>query len=93
MSRSLLAKDHGLQILASTILLISLSACTSLEGKFEDSTRADLGAFADQTIALMQIQEEGLREEDMVLTRRYLNPSDVSVVRSAEIIYQYKKQR
>ena len=90
MSRVLLTKVQCLHILASTILLTYLSACTSIEGKFTETTHADLGAFADQTIALMQIQEQGLREEDMVLTRQYLSPSDVSVVRSGEIIDQYK---
>jgi hypothetical protein len=68
-----------------TILLTCLASCNSLEGKFTESVHADLGTFADQTIAMMQAPDLEMREDDMVLTREYINPLHSSVVRNIEI--------
>jgi hypothetical protein len=68
-----------------TILLTCLASCNSLEGKFTESVTADLGTFADQTIAMMRAPDLEMREDDMVLTREYINPLHSSVVRNIEI--------
>lgn len=74
-----------LPIVLLTMTLTCLSSCTNLEGKFTETEHADLWTFADQTIALMRGPDLEMREDDMVLTREYINPLDSSVVRNIEI--------
>jgi hypothetical protein len=74
-----------LQSIALAGVFLCLSACASLDGKFTATERADLSGFADQTIALMQRSDNGLQEDDTVLVRQYLNPTDPTVTQSIEL--------
>ena len=62
----------------SIIAVMTLAACASVEGKFTETTVADLPIFADQTLALMGGEDPGLSINETILIREYLTGEDPS---------------
>jgi hypothetical protein len=65
--------------LAFAAALIVLTGCASMEGKFTETTVANLPVFADQTLALMGGEDPGLYLNETVFIREYLtgeNPNE-----------------
>ena len=60
-----------------TIVMLSmLSGCASWEGKFSGSTDADIGIFADQTIAIITDPDLGLPARESIYVREYIVDSE-----------------
>ena len=57
-------------------LLLSLTGCASWEGKFSGTTEADIGIFADQTIATMTDPNLGIPVGKSVYVREYIDRSE-----------------
>jgi len=62
--------------LTACLLLSLLTGCASWEGKFSRSTTADIGIFADQTLATLTDPELGLPVGQTVYIREYINRSE-----------------
>lgn len=62
--------------LAVIAFAAALTGCANMEGKFADTTVADLPVFADETIALMGGEDPGLTVNETVLIREYLTGED-----------------
>ena len=56
--------------------VLVMTGCASTEGKFSDTTVANMPAFADETLALMGGEDPGLHLNETVLIREYLDGSD-----------------
>ena len=44
------------------VVIIALSGCVSMEGKFKATAQANVGAFADQTIAMLSSSDLGVAQ-------------------------------
>ncbi len=62
--------------LAFVASVVVLASCASMEGKFTETTVADLPVFADQTLALMGGEDPGLYLDQTILIREYLTGED-----------------
>jgi hypothetical protein len=62
--------------LAFVVSVVVLASCASMEGKFTETTVADLPVFADETLALMGGEDPGLYLNETVLIREYLTGED-----------------
>lgn len=54
-----------------TALLMALTACASMEGKFSSTRKADIGIFADNTIAILSDANFGFAKKDTTYTREF----------------------
>lgn len=69
-------KPVSTQLLLSILVLSILSGCASWEGKFSRTTVADIGIFADQTLAALTDPEIGLQVGKSVYIRDYIVESE-----------------
>ena len=58
------------------LLLLIVSGCAALEGKFKPTTTANVGVFADNTIAMLNETNLGFSKGQAVYTRQYYAPSE-----------------
>ena len=54
--------------------LLTLSACAiNMEGKFKGTAQANVGAFADQTIAMLSSSDLGVAQDSAIYARHYID--------------------
>jgi hypothetical protein len=63
-----------------------LTGCASMEGKFTETTVANLPVFADQTLALMGGEDPGLYLNETVFIREYLTGEDPNEILIDELV-------
>ncbi len=71
-----LFREGIVMVLAAISLLVSLNGCATMKKKFAPSTKANIGLFADNTIAMLEDLELDLSRKETVITRRFFNPSE-----------------
>jgi hypothetical protein len=69
-------KIKSIYLLLIAILAVS---CTSLEGKFTKTQSANMGAFADQTIAMLAESNVTKANDKSIYTRKYIDFTDKDV--------------
>jgi hypothetical protein len=74
----------GSHFLTICVVLGLLTGCASWEGKFSRSTTADIGTFADQTIATLTDPELGLHGGKSIYIRDYVTDSEPEEQRFAQ---------
>ena len=67
---------HLRWLVAVSVLLTTLSGCATIQKKFTPSTKANIGLFADDTIAMLDGLELDMSRKETVITRRFFNPSE-----------------
>lgn len=60
---------------------LMLSACTSINKKIKPSVRADVGAFADHTIAMLNDADFGISENNALYIKEFLDNSEPEEIR------------
>ena len=68
------------------LVVLALSGCASMEGKFSATSQANVGAFADQTIAMLSNSDMGVAQEKAVYVRHYINPDWEEVQRFSALV-------
>ena len=63
-------------LLIVCFLLTTISGCASMKKKFTSSTKANIGLFADNTIAILDDLELDMSRNETVITRRFFYPSE-----------------
>ena len=63
---------HNYMLLIAAV--ISLSGCVSMEGKFKGTAQANVGAFADQTIAMLSNSDLGVAQDRAIYVRHFIKP-------------------
>ena len=63
-------------MVAVLFLLVTISGCATMKKKFTPSTKANIGLFADNTIAILDDLELDMSRNETVITRRFFNPSE-----------------
>lgn len=61
------------RILALAALLTLTACATSMQGKFAATSQANVGAFADQTIAMLSNSDLGVAQDRALYVRHYIN--------------------
>jgi len=56
------------------VFVITLSGCVSMEGKFKGTAQANVGAFADQTIAMLSNSDLGVAQDNAIYVRHFIKP-------------------
>lgn len=64
----------ALKMVAISLATLSISACSTLSDKFVSKKEADIGAFADYTIAMLNNTDIGFSGDEAVYTRRFFSP-------------------
>ncbi|WP_455201404.1 hypothetical protein [Kaarinaea lacus] len=70
------AKTRNLIFLTVLVHFVLLTGCASWEGKFSGTKEANVGIFADQTIATLTDPDLGLPVGKSVYVREYVDPSE-----------------
>lgn len=78
-------------LLAVSLLLVTLGGCATVKKKFTSSTKANMGLFADNTIAILKDLELDMSRNETVITRRFFNPSEPEEVKMLTLADQARK--
>ncbi|WP_455210553.1 hypothetical protein [Kaarinaea lacus] len=65
-------RPHNLILLI--VAVMALSGCASMEGKFKATAQANVGAFADQTIAMLSSSDLGVAQDNAIYVRHFIKP-------------------
>ncbi len=63
-------------MLTGATIMVALTGCASLNKKFVSGTKADIGLFADNTIALLSDLDLSIDRNEAVFARRFFNEGD-----------------
>jgi len=74
-SKNRVKKMYVARLFSLFILLALLSGCASFEGKFSATKNADIGIFADQTVAMLSEGVMGVDASKVIYTRERISAS------------------
>ncbi len=63
-------------LLTLSILVVALNGCATMKEKFTSSTKANIGLFTDNTIAMLSDLQLDISRNETIITRRFLDPSE-----------------
>jgi len=63
------------------IILVIISGCTSINKKFRSSVEADVGIFADHTMAMLEAADFGISKNNALYTKDFFNYSEPEEIR------------
>jgi len=78
-------------LIAVIFLLVACGGCATMKKKFTPSTKANIGLFADNTIAILDDLELDMSRNETVITRRFFNPSEPEERRVLALADQTRK--
>lgn len=84
-------QNHLTWLLTVSFLLMTLGGCAAVKKKFTSSTKANIGLFADNTIAILKDLDLDMSRKETVITRRFFNPSESEERRVLALADQTKK--
>ena len=63
------------------IILVMLSGCASISKKFKPNVEADVGIFADHTIAMLEAADFGISKNNALYTKEFFNYNEPEEIR------------
>ena len=72
---------HFVQWICLLAILFLLSACASFNQKFKPSVEADVGIFADHTLAMLEAADFGISKNNALYTKEFFNYNEPEEIR------------
>ena len=63
------------------MILVMLSGCASISKKFKPNVEAEVGIFADHTIAMLKAADFGLTKNNALYTKEFFNYDEPEEIR------------